>query len=183
MIRRLMTVGAFALCVGIITIQGVRIRALQDRLEDDTNRGALPLGSAVPDFNAENIAGVRETITFAEDDRKTILYIFSPHCVWCARNSKSLSALSAALSPRYRVIGLSLDPDGVSEYVAAHDISFPVYTNISESTRSAFNLGPTPETIVVDRDGTVVQALVGAFVGSTKGRVERFFSIRLPDPS
>jgi hypothetical protein len=67
--------------------------------------------------------------------------------------------------------------------LAGHKLDFPVYTNLSEETRSAYRLGSTPETIVVDTDGKVIHAWVGAFTGSTKREIERFFSIHLPSLS
>lgn len=81
------------------------------------------------------------------------------------------------------MLGLSLSSDGLQRHVSEAGFSFPVYTDISPDTRTAYHLGGTPDTIVVSVDGKVIKHWQGAYVGLTKEEVESYFGVRLPPVS
>jgi hypothetical protein len=81
----------------------------------------------------------------------------------------------------YRLIAVSLNPSGLREFVSAHHISVPVYTQLSASTIQTLRLAATPETIILSKTGVVEDVFEGAFTGTTKSALETIFSITLTD--
>lgn len=185
MLRRSIMPALFVLAVTIIGFQGRRIMALEAALDKTSSKSdGLAPGTVLPSFEALDLSGTRAAIAYTQaDQRPTVLYIFSPSCIWCARNSAAIDELNTKLSDRYRIIGLSLDSENLAQYVADHHVRFPVYTKLPESVVVSYRLGPTPATIVVAPDGSVVTTWTGAYSGPTKLSVESFFSITLPDLS
>ena len=143
-------------------------------------RVPLSVGVSAPDITAKNLAGADEKISFKEGDKPSIIYVFSPSCVWCNRNQENLKTIIASKRATHRIIGVSLASEGVKEYVAKHNFDFPVYVNPTPDTVKAYNLGGTPQTIVISSSGKVEQNWEGAFVGEIKSNVEKYFGIALP---
>ncbi|MGI9074294.1 MAG: peroxiredoxin family protein [Bryobacteraceae bacterium] len=94
-----------------------------------------------------------------------------------------MKALTERVAGRFRVIGISLSEDGLSDFVASHGMEFPVYSGLSRSAIDAYQLGTTPETIVVSPNGVVLGSWDGAYTTATKPALERFFAISFPPQS
>jgi len=61
----------------------------------------------------------------------TVLYIYRPTCGWCAKNLQNIKELAQHVQQTGgRVIGLSLETDGLEQYVQKSDMGFPSYTDI-----------------------------------------------------
>ena len=84
------------------------------------------------------------------------------------------------IQSRYDVIGLSLTPVGLQEFLNAHPTSFSVYTNPSQETVNAYGLGTTPQTIAVSAEGKILSSWSGAYLKETGSQIEKFFSVTLP---
>lgn len=143
----------------------------------------LPSGTTVPTFSARRITNSEsavETINYAGTDRPTVLYVLSSTCGWCVRNEDSINRLIAEKSSEYRFIAISLDEDGAAGE-PVHPAGIPLYTGISEDVKQAYNMGGTPQTIVVSPLGVVLANWNGAYRGRQKQGIERFFDIELPD--
>ena len=150
----------------------VQSTALAERL--------LKVGTPVPPFTAMRVGGGSETISYSESEQPTVLYVFTPQCVWCQRNLENLKTIIKERHGEYRFVGISLTEDAVEKYVAENDLGIPVYIGISAEARTLYKMGSTPETIVISADGKVVQAWGGAYVGEAKSQVESYFHVTLP---
>jgi hypothetical protein len=157
-----------------------KVKSLNETIEVVKNEQLLKEGAAVPAIAASAVDGSAAIIRFDSVSVPTILYVFTPACGWCTRNLPAAKALAENVKGQYRVVGLSLSSDGLQMYVGDSGLSFPVYTEISGNTRSAFHLGGTPDTIVVSSDGKVIKHWQGAYVGLTKKEVESYFNVTLP---
>ena len=124
----------------------------------------LKTGTTLPALRAERVGGVSTTIEWSDTQNAnaTILYVFSPTCVWCSRNLANIQALSGALRYNYRVIGLSLSDVGLKEYLRDHPLGFPVFTNAVRVDGKALGIAGTPETFVIARDGRIENIWNGA---------------------
>lgn len=140
----------------------------------------LSVGTIVPPIQAKRVGRDEETISYEGTNQPTILYVFSPDCVWCARNLDNFKKLLSEEGDRYRFVALSLSKEGLPEYVEKNGLNLPVFFDLSARTREAYKLSGTPQTIVVSPDGRVLQDWVGAYAGDQQGHVERFFHVRLP---
>ncbi len=152
-----------------------------------TRAAPLAVGAVVPPITATGLDGARTTIAYdpKQDGRLTVLYVFTPQCVWCARNLANLKALLTAKqgAPDVRFVGLSLAPDSVGAYVAQQGLTplLPVVvTRLSAATMSAYHLGGTPQTVVISPEGRVVKNWSGAWTQKTQAEIEAFFHVTLP---
>ncbi|MBV8842030.1 MAG: redoxin domain-containing protein [Bryobacterales bacterium] len=169
------------LSLSINVLQGRRVLSLEDSAANSPGDSTAPPDSTVPPFEVSDLSGVSYPIEYDGRGLPKVLYIFSPSCSWCVRNTNAANSLKAQISTRYEVIGLSLQRDRLPDFLKHHQLDFSVYTGLSEATRVAYRLGPTPTTIVVAADGTVLKSWTGAYVGATKSLVESYFGIHLPD--
>jgi peroxiredoxin len=173
---------ALVASVAIICLQARYIRSLQLNAEALAARGTIKAGVSVPDVDAVDLSGKRVLLSYAASSLPTLIYVFRPGCPWCERNQKAVNSLTAQISKRYRVIGLSLSDDGLTGFLKAHPVSFPVYYNPSPAFVAFLDLGTTPETIAISRAGRVLASWNGAYIGATQSEVERFLMISLPTP-
>jgi hypothetical protein len=141
-------------------------------------RPTLAVGAPVSSIEADRVGGGRETLQFSDHSRPTVLYVFTPSCIWCARNLENLRALSRLSSAgAIRLIGLSLDPD-VADYVRRERLDFPVYVP-SAAAIKALGLGVTPHTMVV-AGGQLEHAWRGAYSAAVGREIEARFGLSLP---
>jgi hypothetical protein len=96
---------------GILFLQSYNDEALVSQ--------SLRPGMEVPaEFGVRTADGQKATIIFASSVLPTIAYVFRPSCVWF--NSTAINTLAAQTLGRYRLVGLSLSEDGLSEFVKEH---------------------------------------------------------------
>jgi peroxiredoxin len=150
-------------------------------LAETTVPTPLQAGAGVPAFSATELGqGRTDTVRYDGVDRPTVLYVFSPSCVWCERNLPNVKALVQQRGKAYRFVGLSLSAEGLAEHARAQGLPFPIYSNLSAETIRQYGLGVTPQTIVVSPEGRVLQTWRGAYGGPTLKAVERYFEATLP---
>jgi len=137
-------------------------------------------GMAVQPITAAGLNGKQETIAYSANGKPTVIYVFTPTCPWCERNSGNINTLVALKGESFRFIGLSLDDQGLPNYVESHHLTFPVYTNLKSESIEMLGLGSTPQTIVVSAEGRVIKNWVGAFGVGVKPQVEELFNVQLP---
>jgi hypothetical protein len=178
-IRRLSYWAVLGASLAVNGVQGTRIFALEDAL-NQANTRVLSEGTVVEKLLVNDTAGKPKIIDYSSSVLPTVIYVFRPDCIWCERNSESINSLAKQLAGRYRVIGLSLSVDGLDEFAKEYHSAFPIYRDISQSSIVNYHLQSTPETIVVSTSGRVIKSWRGAYVGSIKSTIEQFFSIRIP---
>jgi hypothetical protein len=140
----------------------------------------LSIGASAPPIIAHTLDGTPTTITFSGHTLPTILYVFSPQCVWCTRNLDNVKFIESTLNGKYQFVGLSMSDTLLENYIANNNLSFTVYKNPDERSVSDFRLRGTPVTLVISQDGKVVKNWYGAFAGNQKRDIENFFGVNLP---
>jgi len=148
--------------------------------ETSAKEHRLDVGTTLPPLTAKTLNGLQESISYRETDLPTVLYVFTPTCIWCSRNLDNFKALLKNNSAQYRFIGLSLSEEGLAQYEAKNALGIPVYSGLSPDTLKTYKLGSTPQTIVISPEGKVLQDWSGAYVGTQKSQVEAFFHTTLP---
>jgi peroxiredoxin len=166
--------------VGLNLLLARRVRQLGAMINGQPWQTQLQVGSVVPPIVGKELDGRRATVAYAGSDRLTILYIFTPHCGWCARNSDNFQALVKATSEANRFIGLSLSEVGLAEYVRTNKLTIPVLTQLSSETINAYKLGGTPQTLVISPEGRVLKNWQGAWTNKQKSDIEAYFHVNLP---
>ncbi|MFT4114905.1 TlpA family protein disulfide reductase [Silvibacterium sp.] len=145
-----------------------------------SNGQLLTIGAQVPDIHAQTVDGVPGKVVYASSSVPTVLYVFTPQCMWCKRNLPDLHALANQAGGKYRVIGISLTDRDLKQYIATQHLDFPVYTHLDSDTMAKYQMGGTPATIVVSPDGKIVNSWVGVYGDNIKNKIESTLSISLP---
>jgi peroxiredoxin len=157
-----------------------RTQQLERMIQGLSDANQVQSGVWVPPISAVDETGHPVVLSYSTKNAPTILYVFTPQCVWCSRNLKSVKTLAKQTSGQYQFIALSLSDKNLHEYISQNKIEFPVYTGLENETLSAYKLGTTPQTIVISGDGRLVKNWQGAYVGDTLRQVEQFFGAKLP---
>lgn len=139
-------------------------------------------GMTMPRLTATAINGVPAMLDWADprDHRPSILYVFTPSCTWCTQNLENIRALSTSQQSRYRIIGLSLSDEGLTEYVSQAKLPFAVYSHATDERGNAPDLRVTPQTLLIAANGRIEKSWTGAYTGKVQGEIEGWFNIRLP---
>lgn len=175
----LMIFGFLLICSATLNfLTGAKLQRVNNVLRLMRSEARLAAGAALPPVTARNVSGHLVTISYDQSDLPTVLYIFSPLCGWCTKNTANIKAL-ADQADKFRLIALSLSPANLREYVLQHSLNFPVY-EVSADTALTYRLGTTPQTIVVSPEGQVLRIWDGAYEGELKREIENYLKVRLP---
>ena len=166
--------------LGLNLLLARRVRQFETRIDGKLFHEQLQIGALVPPIIAKDLDGRSATITYTGNTRPTVLYIFTPQCGWCARNSDNFKALLQVRDQDNRFIALSLSEIGLQEYVRDKQLTVPVFAGLSSEMISAYKLGGTPQTLVISREGRVVKNWQGAWIGKQKSDIDDFFHVTLP---
>ncbi len=139
------------------------------------------IGEFLPPIKASSRnSKIVESITSENDNTSTVLYIFSPDCGWCLKNADYINSLHLQARDRFRFIGISLSSNNLDDYLTKLKIIFPVYVNPSEDSVSLYNLGGTPQTIVISNKGEVLKNWHGAYSSKMRNEIESFMKVNFP---
>lgn len=158
----------------------VRLRRLQTVVDTVKSEQSLIPGALVPPIQGRTLEGNNAELHFDSVHVPTLLYVFTPQCGWCYRNLANLQALSKQQGSTYRLVGLSLTRDGLTDYLARHTITLPTYTDLSAQTVAKYRLGATPTTILVQPSGVVSYVWRGAYDVGVKHDIEKTLHVVLP---
>jgi len=124
--------------------------------------------------------GRTATLDWKENAIETIVYIFTPTCVWCQRNLENIKMLAKERRGRY-LVGVSLTSTGLKDYADRNQLPFPVFVAaLNSAGRKAFGPTGTPSTILVSSDGVVQKFWQGAYAGRNLNEIDQVFGIQLP---
>jgi len=159
---------------------GTYIKRLRARASTQPVAVNLVPGVTILPITASDLSGKAATISYSDTDKPTVLYVFSPKCVWCERNTQNLQTLATLKGGSFRFIGLSLDETKLAEYIEAHHFKFQVYKDVTQSSVEMLGLRSTPQTIVVSPEGRVLKNWIGVYGEHSQPDVEGFFGVHLP---
>src|SRR5262245_42065795 len=71
------------------------------------SKRGLGIGESVQSLTANSLNGAPTTIIFSGQKLPTILYVFSPQCIWCTRNRDNIKLIEEAAKGKYQIVGLS----------------------------------------------------------------------------
>ena len=168
---------AFSLALNVLL--GWKVQSLSNYIESKSRPNKAIEGVTISEISALELDGESKAIACNGGTQPTVLYVFSPTCVWCDRNLNSVKALKNNIEQSYRFIGVSLSDSGLNEYVSSHQLAFSIYKLPSKETIRQLDLGSTPQTIVISPQGKVLKNWIGAY-SSTKPEIEAYFGVQLP---
>jgi hypothetical protein len=170
-----------ALSISLNVRQGLRLVDLRDQVEQSgSSNQILRVGEKVGDIHASLPSGARTVIPVAAGKTPSVIYFFSPTCVWCKRNAEALNRLAERVRGKYQILGLALSDSGVEDFAKATQMTIPRYVDPDTKTLNDYKFGPTPETIVVAPGGKVLAVWSGAFSAVTMAKINGFFGTDFP---
>lgn len=134
------------------------------------------LGKMAPEIYARPVGGNRVRLRLSA--RPTIVYVISPGCGWCARNTANITALWKQRSNDLDFVGLSLHDNGLEAYLSEHPLPFSVAV-AEPDTVAAYAMGVTPSTLYISSEGILAKKWNGAW-NKTLPVIERTFGVKLP---
>ena len=142
----------------------------------------LKPGTALPPLEGIDSHGNRQSISYGQDSRKTVLLVLSPRCRACNENMPNWTAIIKGLDQQsFRLAAISLQPGGIEEYAGHYGISqVPIITEIDPKYKIAYHLGLTPQTILIGSDGKAEKVWTGLLQSEAKQDIEQALKIRLP---
>jgi peroxiredoxin len=116
-------------------------------------------------------------VRFQGAPRPTILYVFSPQCRWCEKNTRDIQALYESLKGRYDFYAVALSTGGLESFLAKSPLRFPVLRNLPTDEVRKLKSGATPQTVAIATDGTVEKSWVGAYDRVTCAEIEKALKV------
>ena len=146
---------------------------------------SLRVGTQLEDITGRNEKADVVRVQLRGTDRPTMLYIVTPACSWCTRNRRNFAEIVRQRSGEYHIEFISLSEGGFSGYLHQlrpdwNDEHVTTLTSLPARTKAEMLLGPTPQTIIIDRDGKVTHNWVGAYTSNTLIAVENLFLLQMP---
>lgn len=171
--------------LGVNVYQGVTLRNHSGHAPGAGEIKTLPKGTALPVLEGASIDGlpieVRRDALSTGDTRDLAVYVFSSSCSWCEKNLNNIRTLAQSKFSEYRFIGVSTGPsEALREYCRSNAINFEVMEAVPDSLQKAYDMGGTPQLIVVSPDGRLKRVFKGALSGEQKSEAEAFFGTTLP---
>jgi peroxiredoxin len=187
---KLAALSAFLLLSLAVNVSQVfKIRSMQAPLDrciawlrngTSTEARAIEVGAQAPPLGAHSLSGEAVSIDVARPGKATVLYVFSPSCMWCKRNTENMRALAAAAGHGFDFVPISLAAAGVQEYLSRNGVKCPAYVDPSNASRKAYGFGGTPETLVIGKDGKVLKKWEGAYSPKVASEVASVLGVKLP---
>lgn len=170
-------VAALILSTGMNFALGFKIHRLQAPAKP-TN---LIIGMKVASLPVMTVDGRATAIDLVRQDKPIVFYVFNPACHWCAANIENLRALNRAIASdgTKQLIGLTLQKEGLAQYVVKEKLDFPIYVVPPSPVRTQMRLGATPATIVISK-GTILEAWEGVYEGDKLPEISQYFHVKLP---
>lgn len=170
-----------ALSIALNVALSQKAMSLHDQLA--VKRRVLPVAAEkkqIPPIVGKTLDGKDVRVSFQSAKTGTIIYVFSPSCVWCKRNLANMLELERSTRGRYDFVGVSQSTKDLQDYVSSNHIPFRVIHSVPESVETASGFGATPETLLVTPAGIVSAAWSGSYDGPLQAAIERQFSVKLP---
>ena len=135
-----------------------------------TPAGSGAIGSQAPDFALTDLSG--KTVHLSDFKGKVVIVDF--WATWCGPCRVEIPDF-VKLQSKYKdkgleIVGLSLDADGekaVKPFVDQHDINYTMLLANDDTAKSYGGILGIPTTFVIDRQGRIVQKLVGVMPAKT----------------
>lgn len=121
-------------------------------------------GYAAPDFALPDLTGVTHRLS-AYRGKVVFLNLWTTWCPPCRMEMPAMERLHRSLSGRdFVMLAVSEDEggaDAVAPFVAELGLSFPVLLDPEARLSPRFGVTGYPETFIIDRDGNVVNHIIG----------------------
>jgi peroxiredoxin len=122
------------------------------------------IGERAPDFRLPVLGGTSVQLSDYKG-QVVFLNIWATWCPPCREEMPSLEALHKRLKDRpFKMLAVSIDQSGaevVGPFMAKLGFTFPVLLDPESKTYKLYGLTGVPETFILDKNGVVIQKIIG----------------------
>jgi peroxiredoxin len=154
------------------------------KTESVAQKWVLQKGQSVRPLSGIDINNEKRNLEWSRDNRKTLLFIFSPKCSFCVENMPTVKSLLAKIdSASYRIVFVSTMNEGTKDFVEQYGIqNFQIITEVDPASKIEYEMKLTPQTILIDPNGKVEQVWIGLMQESeNKSEIEKSLNISLSE--
>lgn len=168
---------ALALSGTLNVLLAIRVRSLE-KVPAPTPR--IKVGSHLENITGLSPSGAPVTVRYADSQLPTVLLVLRPGCQWCDANMPNWRTLIQEKGQNYRFVAVSLTAVDFDKYLNTSKLVVPGVSPSLRQNPTLNSVTATPQTVVVEHDGTVRKVWMGAYDGKIKEDVETFFGVKLP---
>lgn len=136
-------------------------------------------GARAPDFSLQRLADASQSDRISLDSlagRVVLVNFWATWCEPCEQEMPAMERLYRSLPrDRFELLAVSIDdePGKVAEFVSRYALTFPVLLDPGKQVAERYQTMGVPESILVDRNGRVVERYVGPREWDAPEYVER----------
>lgn len=153
------------LCLLTVTILLINQNKLLREQLSNVNEGVdesvmdiLQRGDTVTPFSVYTLDGYRSEITYSDTTKKYLLLIFHTTCPACVGNLQQWNDIIRLVN-NVNILGVSIhEPFETAQYVAQHNIDFPVYSTTDKNFVKSYKVRMVPSTIILNERKMVLQS-------------------------
>ena len=171
-LQSILLIFLFIVGVGIIVLLQTK-----DSSFNPTGKPRLVKGVPAPNFTLPGLDGKMVSL----DDYKgkvVLLNIWATWCPPCVDEMPSMEKLHQELkSEAFEILAVSIDVLGAKEvipFMKKHKLSFPALTDTKGAIKSLYQTTGVPESFIIDKDGIVVEKIMGPRDWATPGAIHYF---------
>jgi peroxiredoxin len=165
-LRSVILVVGLTVATTLVVVLALQKRQLLARIEELATRIRDPyVGMYVPSVSLPSVGGDTVLIGQAHPGQVQLLFVFSTGCSYCKASLPAWKQIAREFSDDAGVVvvGISVDSaNATREYIAEHELEFPVVSFTGPRLRALFHTVAFPQSIVVDAEGEVQYARLGA---------------------
>lgn len=175
----IVTLGVLTTVNIVLYKQNAQLKAELEKA--NTKSTEIAQGATLPAIRGSDQYGVEKTISYGEDEKKTLLLGFSPACGYCKQNQTNWQQIISQIDNRaLRVVAVSIREEGVAKYTIQNGFnSIPVIASMSPESRMAYKLQKVPQTILISSTGVVEKVWVGVIDKTMRGEIKKYLGVEL----
>ena len=145
---------------------------------------SLQPGLEVPNFAFPDLNG--KEVSLAEHRGKVVLLnVWATWCPPCRQEMPSMQSLYEKFNgENFEILAVSIDSEGgeaVAPFMRQMNLTFPALLDPGETIRSLYGITGVPETFIIDKDGILVEKIIGPINWATP-EVSLFFKDLIQKP-
>lgn len=164
--RSTLLVTGLAAAAVLVVILASQKRDLLAHIESLTTRIRAPyVGMYVPAVTLPSVTGDSVLLGGAPPGHVQVLFVFSTRCSYCKASLPAWKRIAQEFSgnSQVEVVGISVDSvQATREYGQANGLEFPLVSLTASRLRALYRTVVFPQCILLDADGKVVYARLGA---------------------
>ena len=164
----------------VLIVVGVGIIFLLQTKDSSFNLSGKPrLGKGVPALNFTFPGLDGKKVSLADyKDKVVLLNIWATWCAPCVAEMPSMEKLYQELKDEgFELLAVSVDESGaevVTPFIKKHKLSFPVLLDTQGDINSLYQLTGIPESFIMDKDGIIVEEVIGPRDWAASGAISYF---------